>query len=74
MTVPHMVNLRTAEAGFTQRARAAMNMKLTAKTDATGTAEMPLTGYHAGRIFDERFAIAIHWIQSCYRGGGNIRR
>lgn len=55
MTVPHMVNLRTAEgAGFTPKGEGS-NEYVVEGEDLTliGTAEMPLTGYHADEILNE---------------------
>lgn len=55
MTVPHMVNLRTAEgAGFTPKGEGS-NEYVVEGEDLTliGTAEMPLTGYHADEILKE---------------------
>ena len=55
MTVPHMVNLRTAEgAGFTPKGEGS-NEYVVEGDDLTliGTAEMPLTGYHADEILNE---------------------
>lgn len=55
MTVPHMVNLRIAEgAGFTPKGEGS-NEYVVEGEDLTliGTAEMPLTGYHADEILNE---------------------
>ena len=56
MTVPHMVNMRTAEgAGFTPKGEGG-NEYVIEGEDLTliGTAEEPLTGYHADEILDEK--------------------
>jgi len=56
MTVPHMVNIRTAEgAGFTPKGEGG-NEYVIEGEDLTliGTAEAPLTGYHADEILDEK--------------------
>lgn len=56
MTVPHMVNSRTAEgAGFSPRGDESGNEYFIEGEDLTmiGTAEAPLTGYHADEIIDE---------------------
>lgn len=56
MTVPHMVNSRTAQgAGFSPRGDEAGNEYFVEGEDLTliGTAEAPLTGFHADEILDE---------------------
>lgn len=56
MTVPHMVNSRTAlGAGFAPRGDKEGNEYFIEDEDLTmiGTAEAPLTGYHADEIIDE---------------------
>lgn len=56
MTVPHMVNMRTAEgAGFTPKGEGG-NEYVIEGEDLTliGTAEAPLTGYHADEILYEK--------------------
>jgi len=56
MTVPHMVNTRTAMgAGFAPRGDKESNEYYLEGEDLTliGTAEAPLTGYHADEIIDE---------------------
>ncbi|HSX15999.1 MAG TPA: serine--tRNA ligase [Candidatus Saccharimonadales bacterium] len=56
MTVPHMVNARTATgAGFAPRGDAEGNEYFVEGEDLAliGTAEAPLTGYHADEIIDE---------------------
>lgn len=56
MTVPHMVNSRTATgAGFAPRGDKEGNEYYIEGEDLTliGTAEAPLTGYHADEILDE---------------------
>lgn len=55
LTVPHMVNMRTAEgAGFTPKGEGG-NEYVVEGEDLTliGTAEAPLTGYHADEILKE---------------------
>ncbi|HSX30774.1 MAG TPA: serine--tRNA ligase [Candidatus Saccharimonadales bacterium] len=56
LTVPHMVNARTATgAGFAPRGDKEGNEYFVEDEDLTliGTAEAPLTGYHADEIIDE---------------------
>lgn len=56
LTVPHMVNTKTASgAGFTPRGDKESNEYFIEGEDLTmiGTAEAPLTGYHADEILDE---------------------
>ena len=56
MTVPHMVNSRTAQgAGFAPKSSKESNEYFIEDEDLTliGTAEAPLTGYHADEIIDE---------------------
>lgn len=56
LTVPHMVNTRTATgAGFAPRSDIESNEYFIEGEDLTliGTAEAPLTGYHADEIIDE---------------------
>lgn len=56
MTVPHMVNTRTAQgAGFAPKSSGESNEYFIEGEDLTliGTAEAPLTGYHADEIIDE---------------------
>lgn len=56
LTVPHMVNTRVAEgAGFAPKGDASGNEYFVEGEDLTliGTAEAPLTGYHADEILDE---------------------
>jgi seryl-tRNA synthetase len=56
LTVPHMVNSRTARgAGFAPRGDIESNEYFIEGEDLTliGTAEAPLTGYHADEIIDE---------------------
>lgn len=56
MTVPHMVNTRTAYgAGFSPRSSEESNEYFIEGEDLSmiGTAEAPLTGYHADEIIDE---------------------
>lgn len=70
MTVPHMVNLRTAEgAGFTPKGEGG-NEYVVDGEDLTliGTAEMPLTGYHADEILDEaKLPLLYAGYSPCYR-------
>ena len=70
MTVPHMVNLRTAEgAGFTPKGEGS-NEYVVEGEDLTliGTAEMPLTGYHADEILDEKdLPLLYAGYSPCYR-------
>lgn len=71
MTVPHMVNSRTAEgAGFAPRGDAEGNEYFIEGEDLTmiGTAEAPLTGYHADEILDEaRLPLLYVGYSPCYR-------
>lgn len=56
MTVPHLINMRTAEgAGFTPKDASASNEYVIEGEDLTliGTAEGPLTGFHAEEIIPE---------------------
>jgi len=70
MTVPHMVNLRTAEgAGFTPKGEGS-NEYVVDGEDLTliGTAEMSLTGYHADEILDEKdLPLLYAGYSPCYR-------
>lgn len=57
LTVPHMVNTRIATgAGFSPRSDKESNEYFIEDEDLTliGTAEAPLTGYHADEIIDEK--------------------
>lgn len=57
LTVPHMVNQRTARgAGFSPRSDKESNEYFIENEDLAliGTAEAPLTGYHADEIIDEK--------------------
>lgn len=71
MTVPHMVNARTASgAGFAPRNDASGNEYFVEGEDLTliGTAEAPLTGYHADEIIDEaRLPLLYAGYSPCYR-------
>lgn len=71
MTVPHMVNSRTAEgAGFAPRGDAGGNEYFIEGEDLTmiGTAEAPLTGYHADEILDEAdLPLMYAGYSPCYR-------
>ncbi len=70
MTVPHMVNMRTAEgAGFTPKGDGS-NEYVIEGDDLImiGTAEMPLTGYHADEILDEKdLPLMYAGYSPCYR-------
>lgn len=71
LTVPHMVNTRTAEgAGFAPKGDASSNEYFVEDTDMTliGTAEAPLTGYHADEILDEKdLPLLYAGLSPCYR-------
>ena len=71
LTVPHMVNTRTAEgAGFAPRGDASSNEYFVEDTDMTliGTAEAPLTGYHADEILEEKdLPLMYAGLSPCYR-------
>ncbi len=71
MTVPHMVNSRMAEgAGFAPRGDAEGNEYFIEGADLTmiGTAEAPLTGYHADEILDEAdLPLLYAGYSPCYR-------
>ena len=71
MTVPHMVNTRTAEgAGFAPRGDKEGNEYFIEGEDLTmiGTAEAPLTGYHADEIIDEdKLPLTYVGYSPCYR-------
>lgn len=71
MTVPHMVNTRVAEgAGFAPKGDASGNEYFVEDTDLTliGTAEAPLTGYHADEILDEeKLPLMYAGLSPCYR-------
>ena len=70
MTVPHMVNMRTAEgAGFTPKGEGG-NEYVIEGEDLTliGTAEAPLTGYHADEILSEKdLPLLYAGYSPCYR-------
>lgn len=70
LTVPHMVNMRTAEgAGFTPKGEGG-NEYVVEGEDLTliGTAEAPLTGYHADEILDEKdLPLLYAGYSPCYR-------
>lgn len=70
MTVPHMVNMRTAEgAGFTPKGEGG-NEYVVEGEDLTliGTAEAPLTGYHADEIILEKdLPLLYAGYSPCYR-------
>lgn len=71
MTVPHMVNSRTAlGAGFAPRGAKEGNEYFIEDEDLTmiGTAEAPLTGYHADEIIDEaKLPLLYVGLSPCYR-------
>lgn len=71
LTVPHMVNSRTATgAGFAPRNDDAGNEYYIEGEDLTliGTAEAPLTGYHADEIIDEAELPKLYvGLSPCYR-------
>ena len=71
MTVPHMVNTKTAEgAGFAPRGDKEGNEYFIEGEDLTmiGTAEAPLTGYHADEIIDEdKLPLLYVGYSPCYR-------
>lgn len=71
MTVPHMVNSRTAEgAGFAPKGDDEGNEYFVDGEDLTliGTAEAPLTGYHADEIIDEdKLPLLYVGLSPCYR-------
>lgn len=70
LTVPHMVNIRTAEgAGFTPKGEGG-NEYVIEGEDLTliGTAEAPLTGYHADEILGEdQLPLLYAGYSPCYR-------
>lgn len=70
MTVPNMVNMRTAEgAGFTPKGEGSNEYTIEGE-DLTmiGTAEMPLTGYHTDEILDAKDLPLLYVGYSpCYR-------
>ncbi len=71
MTVPHMINSRTATgAGFAPRGNKESNEYFIEGEDLTmiGTSEAPLTGYHADEIIDEEDLPKLYVGYSpCYR-------
>lgn len=71
MTVPHMVNTRVAEgAGFAPKGDASGNEYFVEGEDLTliGTAEAPLTGYHADEIISEKdLPLLYAGYSPCYR-------
>ncbi|HET9098174.1 MAG TPA: serine--tRNA ligase [Candidatus Saccharimonadales bacterium] len=71
MTVPHMVNSRTAEgAGFSPKSSEESNEYFIEGEDMAliGTAEAPLTGYHADEILNEEDLPLLYVGYSpCYR-------
>lgn len=71
MTVPHMVNSRTAAgAGFAPKGESSDDQYFVEGEDLTliGTAEMPLTGYHTGEILDEdQLPLLYAGYSPCYR-------
>ncbi|MGI8635209.1 MAG: serine--tRNA ligase [Segetibacter sp.] len=71
MTVPHMVNSRTAlGAGFAPKSSQESNEYFIDGEDLTliGTSEAPLTGYHADEIIDEaQLPLLYAGFSPCYR-------
>lgn len=71
LTVPHMVNSRVAEgSGFAPKGDASGNEYFVDGEDLTliGTAEAPLTGYHADEILDEaKLPLMYVGYSPCYR-------
>lgn len=71
ITVPHMVNTRIAEgAGFAPKGDASTNEYFVEETDLTliGTAEAPLTGFHADEIINEdTLPLCYVGYSPCYR-------
>lgn len=71
LTVPHMVNSRTAEgAGFAPKSSDESNEYFVEGEDLAliGTAEAPLTGYHADEIIDEdKLPLLYVGYSPCYR-------
>ena len=71
MTVPNMVNTKTAEgAGFAPKGDTSGNEYFVEDTDMTmiGTAEAPLTGYHADEILDAKdLPLLYAGLSPCYR-------
>lgn len=71
LTVPHMVNSRIAEgSGFAPKGDASGNEYFVEGEDLTliGTAEAPLTGYHADEIIDEdKLPLLYVGYSPCYR-------
>lgn len=71
MTVPHMVNAQTATGtGFAPRSDEQSDEYFVEGEDLSliATAEMPLTGFHAGEIIDEK-ELPLHYAgySPCYR-------
>lgn len=71
MTVPHMVNSRTATGtGFAPRSDSQSDEYFIEGEDLSliATAEMPLTGYHADEIIDEdKLPLTYAALSPCYR-------
>ncbi|MBC7764291.1 serine--tRNA ligase [Microbacteriaceae bacterium] len=71
MTVPNMVNTKIAEgAGFAPKGDASGNEYFVEDTEMTmiGTAEAPLTGYHADEILDAKdLPLLYAGLSPCYR-------
>lgn len=71
MTVPNLVNSRTsAGAGFAPKGASSDDQYFVEGEDLTliGTAEMPLTGYHADEIIDEaKLPLLYAGYSPCYR-------
>ncbi len=71
MTVPHMVNAKIAQgAGFAPKSSSESNEYFIEGEDLSliGTAEAPLTGYHADEIIDEdKLPLLYAGLSPCYR-------
>lgn len=71
LTVPHMVNSKTATgAGFAPKGESSDDQYFIEGEDLTliGTAEMPLTGYHAGEILETKdLPLLYAGYSPCYR-------
>jgi len=71
LTVPHMVNSRVAQgAGFAPKSSDESNEYFVEGEDLTliGTAEAPLTGFHADEIIDEdKLPLLYAGLSPCYR-------
>lgn len=71
LTVPHMVNTKTAQgAGFAPKSSSESNEYFVEGEDLTliGTAEAPLTGFHADEIINEKDVPLMYvGLSPCYR-------